>query len=289
MKSFIKSVLSFNKMRVVVVGTYHRKNLWGLHKMIEYLGWTISDFNASEIVFSGSTYYDTRKYPDKVFVFGPHFSVFPNHVTDQFNGGVYIQPSQQVVRLWTCEFNYSKIPVKEFPFPVDIEKFSPVSKPKTDVFIYFKRRAPKELDQVKTFLNSKGIIYRVFVYGSYSEEEYMSFLNGCKYGIWIGSHESQGFALEEALSMNIPLLVWDVTTMKQEHGGYIGHPKELKMSTVPFWSDDCGECFETFDQLSIVFDTFIGRLGRYTPRMFIEEKLTVPVCANALKTICDHA
>ena len=50
----------------------------------------------------------------------------------------------------------------------------------------------------------------------YPEEEYIKYLQESKYGIWLGAHESQGFALEEALAINVPLLVWNVKYMSQE-------------------------------------------------------------------------
>ena len=39
-----------------------------------------------------------------------------------------------------------------------------------------------------------------------------------KYGIILDAHESQGFAIEEALSCNVPLLVWNTKFMSQEYG-----------------------------------------------------------------------
>jgi hypothetical protein len=40
-------------------------------------------------------------------------------------------------------------------------------------------------------------------------------LRRAKYVIWIGRQESQGIALQEAMSMNVPILVWDVNNIGQ--------------------------------------------------------------------------
>ena len=46
---------------------------------------------------------------------------------------------------------------------------------------------------------------------------FFNYLQNSKYGIWLDAHESQGFALQEALSCNVPLLVWNISSMNQEY------------------------------------------------------------------------
>ena len=47
---------------------------------------------------------DTSKFPNKKFIFGPHFSVFPNYklenIKNDNNNCKYIQPSEWVSQLW---------------------------------------------------------------------------------------------------------------------------------------------------------------------------------------------
>ena len=50
----------------------------------------------------------------------------------------------------------------------------------------------------------------------YDENEFLNYIKTCKYGIVLDAHESQGFAIQEMLSCNLPLLVWGVTLRKQE-------------------------------------------------------------------------
>ena len=42
----------------------------------------------------------------------------------------------------------------------------------------------------------------------------MAALKQARFCIWIGRHESQGFAFQECLASNVPILVWDVQSMK---------------------------------------------------------------------------
>ena len=84
------------------------------------------------------------------------------------------------------------------------------------------------------FLKCKNESYRIFKYGSYKEEDYINYLQTCKYGIWIGTHESQGFGLQEVLSCDVPLLVWSVTNMNQQEN-WRGAP-DVKATTIGYWS-----------------------------------------------------
>ena len=170
------------------------------------------------------------------------------------------------------------------PFAIDTEKFAPIdngaSKTREEVFVYFKRRHPAELDALCQFLTHRGVKFRVFDYvRKYDEADYLDFLQTrAKCGIWLGSHESQGFALQEALSCNIPLLVWNATYMSQEHGGNL---PDIPASTIPYWDERCGEYFTMFYQLEDIFWKFISKIEdgkKYKPREFIMENLTTEIC-----------
>lgn len=144
------------------------------------------------------------------------------------------------------------------------------------VFVYFKDRNPEELHIIKKCLDSKQISCDFFSYTNrYSEEEYIRCLQKSKYGIWIGRHESQGFALQEALSCNVPLLVWNITSMNQEYGQ---HYSDIPATTIPYWDERCGEYFYNADQLDETFQTFISQLESYRPREFVLENLSMEVC-----------
>ena len=79
---------------------------------------------------------------------------------------------------------------------------------------FFKRRKISELNFLKSFLENKNIKYKIFDYTStYKENNFINYLKDSKYGIWLDASESQGFALQEALSSNVPLLVWNARHM----------------------------------------------------------------------------
>jgi hypothetical protein len=96
-------------MKVLVIGQFHHKNSEGLIRIINHLGYNFTwgnenDIDNYDIIFSPLNPIDTSKYPSKKFIFGPHFSVFPNNklniINNIHNNSIYIQPSEQTANVW---------------------------------------------------------------------------------------------------------------------------------------------------------------------------------------------
>lgn len=266
---------------------FHFKNKFFIEYFVNKYHERVCTIEDADIIYSPSQYIDIHNYPDKKFIFGPHFSVFPNNVVNQFNNknnnAIYIQPSQPSVDTWQKEFKFANLPMKAMPFGVDINKFVEGDKSnRNNVIVYYKSRDPNELKKLIDFLGSKEINYKLFSYAArYSEEEFLSYLKTCKYGIVLGRHESQGFAIEEMLSCNVPLLVWGVTLRNQEYP-YRKEYINIKstVSTVPYWSPMCGELFHNYDELEDTYKIFMDKLNTYTPRKFILENLSLEACSK---------
>ena len=187
-----------------------------------------------------------------------------------------------VSNLWKMYNIDGIIPVKTQFFPVNTEKFKPLENIKRDkVFIYFKRRKKEELFFLESFLKNKNVEYKIFDYvKKYKEADYLDFLQHSKYGIILDAHESQGFAIEEALSCNVPLLVWNVTSMAQEEGGRY---QAIPATSIPYWDNNCGEYFFKKNELIYKYNEFINKLITYKPREFILNNLSSKKVLNALK------
>mgnify|MGYP001325278143 FL=1 len=111
----------------------------------------------------------------------------------------------------------------------------------------------------------------------YKESEYQTYLQQCKYGIIIDAHESQGFAIEEALSSDVPLLVWNVTSMSQE---YLSNYSSIPSTSIPYWDERCGEFFYNTSEFHDIYNKFITNLSNYRPREYIMEYLSTEPCAK---------
>ena len=155
------------------------------------------------------------------------------------------------------------------------------------ITVYTKRRHPCELNYVINFLTNNQIKYKLFDYvKGYKEEDYIKALNSSKFGIIIDAHESQGFAIEEALSCNVPLFVWNVKYMSQE---YRSKYEDIPCTTIPYWHESCGEYFYDHSEFENKFKTFLKNIeeNKYEPRKFILNNLSVLECAYKLKDIIE--
>ena len=244
------------------------------------------DLGIFDVVFSPCDIIDVSKYPNTKFIFGPHCCLFPHDVNLALVKGknsIYIQPSYWPIMFWHhCDIKTKELNLVPFAFGVDTDKFK-YTKPNSErenVFIYFKRRHPNELRFVTDFLNAKNIKYCIFNYSKrYNENEYLNYLQNSKFGVWLDAHESQGFALEEALSCDVPLIVWNIKSMKQEHGSRY---EDIPATTIPYWDERCGEYFYHVDELENTYNKFVSKLNHYNPRNFIVENLAIDICEDNL-------
>ena len=219
-------------------------------------------------------------------IIGPQVWFFENNPYGRFlidNPQYYkkvVAPSEWVQNKFV---NKLHIPVeKTCIWPVGIEDLKRYDNDNGDLdcLIYFKSRPIEQLDYVKKFLDSKGIKYAVTQYGNYSEEEFRKLVGSVKFCFIIDNTESQGIAIQEMMSMNTPLLVWDVSEWD-----YMGEDYRVPATSVPYWSDDCGEKFKDAIELEYVFDRFYSNLDRYTPRKVYESEFSYAASVKKLLDI----
>ena len=249
------------------------------------------NLNDFDCVYSPSIPIDVSLYPNTKFIFGPHFSVFPNlHQMNIINksNSIYIQPSKWAAEVWINDIYCKNIKIKHLPFGVETNKFNEIKQitDRDQVFIYCKRRDPNEINLIKKFLTSRNIEYKIFDYlQKYNENDYINYLQNSKFGVWLDAHESQGFALQEALSCNVPLFVWNIKSMRQEYGSSYN---DIPATTIPYWDERCGDFFYNINELEDKFNLFLSKLETYKPREYILENLSMEVCEKKLIEIINN-
>ena len=169
------------------------------------------------------------------------------------------------------------------PFPVNTEKFKPALQKKQRFFVYFKNRHTNDLNVLLSII-SQNIIFnnehRIFIYGHYNEEDYLNYISEAEFGIWVGCHESQGFALEEALSCDCPLFVYDIKSMKDECMNDNIYPwghqqDDYSATSASYFDETCGIVVNEVEDIPKQFDVFYNRLSLYRPREYVLNHLTV--------------
>ena len=288
-------------MNFLKIGSGHHKNEIGFKLMAKEVNATIiesEDKNIWKEVFDliwiPKGFYHSLEFPNaKRILYGPHNFVFPNepwiyNFEPPFTKSIYTSLSEWNTNIYNI---YPKIcmPINALPFPVDIEEFKPIE-PKIyeyDCLIYFKNRLKSHLISIEDILKTKNIKYKTIICGTYAEKDYKDILNKVKFGIWIGCHESQGFALEEALSMNVPLLVFDVKSLHDEINSYgeetyKDNKQELKATTCSYWDDRCGIRFTDLNKFEINLEEITRNYNTFTPRKYILENLSAEKCIKRI-------
>jgi glycosyltransferase involved in cell wall biosynthesis len=267
----------------------HRKNQHALdhYKKIEFIRicspeqinhYDLSQFDA---IYSPAIPFDISLYPNTKFIFGPHFSVFPDErmlLKIKSEKSILNLLSKWVGNIWKKYECCKNMNIQYIPFGVDTEKFKDVIpfQDRNKVFIYSKHRSLEDLKQIEKMLQMRSIEYKIFDYDCrYSEHLYLEYLQTSKYGVIVDAHESQGFAVQEALSCNVPLFVWSVTSMNQEYGT---NYEDFPATTIPYWDTRCGEYFYKLEEMEKQFDLFLSKLETYQPREYILENLSMEVC-----------
>jgi hypothetical protein len=263
---------------------YKNIELISINTIQQFQNINLSQFDA---VYSPSQPINVSLYPNTKFIFGPHFSIFPDkNQIDLISrpNSTYIQPSEWASNVWINDEICKNIKIKSLPFAVNTYKFNE-NKPileRNQVFIYYKGRNMQDLSLIEQFFKNKNINYKIFSYkNKYNENDFINYLQNSKYGIWIGCNESQGFALEEALSCNVPLLVWNIKFISKNN-------KDISATSIPYWDERCGEYFYNINELENIFNLFISKLNTYKPREYILENLTSNLCEQKLINIINN-
>ena len=139
---------------------------------------------------------------------------------------------------------------------------------KQKALIYFKKRKNEELLIIQNYLDQKNIQYKTFTYGDYKNQELLEEALKCSFGIILDKSESQGIAIQELMGTNLPLFVLDYE--KNEWFDL----DNFKFSSVPYWSDKCGDRIYDIKDFEKNINLFIKNIKSYSPKDFIEENLS---------------
>lgn len=136
-----------------------------------------------------------------------------------------------------------------------------------DCLIYFKKRSFDDLSLAIKLFENYNLNFRVFEYGSFDNKKLITAASESKFILLITGTESQGFANQELMATNTPILVWNQS---------INFYENLKLSgtSVPFFSEECGIIVDSYFELEKRLESFINNLDIYKPANLILKELT---------------
>jgi len=188
-----------------------------------------------------------------------------------------IAPSEWVKNKFITKFNLPE--EKLAVWPVGIEEFNNIREPNYDCLIYFKRRDQSELDAVKQFLDRKNLTYKMVQYGGYGEDGFKQLVNSAKFCFLINGTESQGIAVQEIMSMGVPIIAWDIKEWLDQGEAY-----RVPATSIPYWDERCGEVFFNIEDIEVTFSKFYATLDQYDPKAFVKDNLSFEC---SVKTLLD--
>jgi len=201
---------------------------------------------------------------------GPNIVVVP-----QEQQGIVTAP--QIDRLmvpatWVADFYSRERPelaakISLWPAAIDTDLWRPVDEPKVHWVVYNKYEDALAAEIVKV-LGSMNARFTQINYGRYLHDKYREILKNAKGLIWLSRAESQGIALLEALSMDVPVLVWDPGTWQYE-SPELKRKFTASATSAPYFSEDCGLRFPNACEFESTFKTLAERSNSYRPREYV--------------------
>lgn len=300
---FLKRIIIFLIARFKINSVYFlgghyavtRSLYFGLKKLyinFEYNPSTISNKIDCLIVLEGveelrkGLYYKSKGVVDRLVVgpnlvtrFGDFNNILSNSAIDKI-----IVPSSWVKDFYIDDIQFSLDEIKQkfiiWGAGVDHKYFMPNNKfIKNDkkCLIYFKSGDNSIVQNLKQYLLNFGVDIIEINYGSYNKNIYKEALLESSFMIFISESESQGLALFEAWSMNVPTFVYFENKKLEISGKLIAN-----YSPAPYLNMRNGLFFNSMDEFINIYDLYNKNMYNFTPREFILKNFTDSKSANYL-------
>jgi glycosyltransferase involved in cell wall biosynthesis len=157
-----------------------------------------------------------------------------------------------------------------------------------DVLVYDKIRCHLARDHaavrdpILRDLEARGLRVAILRYGFYREEQYRNLLARSRSMVFLCEHETQGIALQQALSCEVPVFAWDLGGVWQDTNYYPDRVQFSPVTSVPYWDERCGMKFHDAADFNATFQDFWAGVteGKISPRAYVTENLTLEAGAR---------
>jgi glycosyltransferase involved in cell wall biosynthesis len=189
---------------------------------------------------------------------------------------------------WALEF-YHDTPAllgksRVCPCGVDTEVWKPakVREASRVALVYWKSGTEDFCEQVEAIVQRCGLETRRVrsMHGDhaiFTPADYRRLLDRSAIGVFLSTFETQGLALAEAWSMDVPTLVWD----PQGAAEWRGRPFTSR-SSAPYLTPATGRPWRTIDELEPVIRDALTNRAAFRPRDWMLHHMTDAICSAAL-------
>jgi len=159
------------------------------------------------------------------------------------------------------------------------------SSKKGDCLIYFKNMSEEDKNTAAELCIDRGLSFGCLKYGNYTEDALKDAVSQCRFAILVTRTESQGIAYQQILASGLPCFVFEKKSWDDRADGI-----KCPASAVPYWDDRCGVKVEegaSREEIYEAFTYFLENLDSFDPRAYIEENLTLEICAQKFLDILE--
>lgn len=154
-----------------------------------------------------------------------------------------------------------------WPVGIDTGYWSADECREKDLILIYDKGQTSLADELAAGLCTAQENVRRITYGKYERKEYKALLNRSKMLVWLSASESQGIALLEALSMNVPGLCWK-NSVWQYFSPELNIVFEYDGATsAPYFSNECGAFFKDAQDFFRQFPAFCRT--QFSPRKYL--------------------
>jgi hypothetical protein len=200
---------------------------------------------------------------------------------DAFPRRKFLVPSSWVISYASVNWQVDSNEILVWAAGIDTEKWTPNrdQNERPLVLIYVKsKRFEILISKYHDVLKTKGFQVQFLRYGEYAQGRYFKQLKRSKFMIYFGETESQGLAMFQAWSMDVPTLVLNVNKLSD-----LG--RIFEASSGPYLNLQTGSFMDADEEPLVVLDRWLVDLNSFKPREWVLENFTIQKRWAALQEI----
>ena len=215
---------------------------------------------------------------------GPSNALFPEEADNilwQPEIDLLIEPSEWVRDLFRSIAPALVSKIRICPAGVDTDAWQPADAAvEHKALVYWKSGDEAFCAHVESILEAQGLRPIRLRYGHYTPAEYKRALDDSVLAVFLSAFETQGLALAEAWSMDVPTLVWNPRAEASWRGRSFAAG-----SSAPYLSPVTGLPWTAIEELPKTLEFALGHIEEFHPRAWVLGNMTDARCSRTLLEI----